>query len=421
MIINKLKRILSGQFIRNIGWLTGAELLNRIFRLGSTVVLARMFSTQDYGILAIIFTVFDFANVFTLKGGIGAKIIQADEKDVEIICNTSYWLNWILCSLLFIIQCLAAFPVSIFYHNNQLILPICIIAITYLTIPLFIVQSAMIQRENRLSITALSNAVQSTLVNILTVSFALLGLGIWAVVLPIVLTSPVPIIISYMKHSWRPPQNFNIERWQEVIKFGKNMLGVEILSRVRGNIDYLIVGHFLGIEALGLYYFAFNAGFSISLNILTSFFSALFPHLCAVRHNYKEFKHRYMQSLKIITLVFAPIIILQAALAQFYVPVIFGPKWIPAIPILLMTCLSVIPNAYWWSFSVLLNSLDKTHITFYLDMIFTVLFTFAILVAVKSGVFWVAVAVLICRIVALPMFIPFLKKYLNKNLISITT
>jgi PST family polysaccharide transporter len=153
--INKLKEIFSGQFIRNVGWLGSAELVNRIFRLGTTVTLARMFSPQDYGLMAIIYTVFDFATVFTLRGGIGAKIIQADEHKVKSICDTSYWLNWILCGSIFMIQCIAAFPVAQFYGNNQLILPLCTSALIYLMMPLFIVHGALIERENRLKVTAI--------------------------------------------------------------------------------------------------------------------------------------------------------------------------------------------------------------------------------------------------------------------------
>ena len=83
MLANKIKTILSGQFIRNVGWLGLAELVNRVFRLGTTVTLARVFSTQDYGLMAVIYTVFDLATVFIFKGGIGAKIIQADEQELD--------------------------------------------------------------------------------------------------------------------------------------------------------------------------------------------------------------------------------------------------------------------------------------------------------------------------------------------------
>lgn len=416
MLINKLKQLSSGQFIRNVGWLGGAELVNRIFRLGTTVTLARMFSLNDYGMMAVIYSTFEFATVFTLRYGIGAKIVQADEQDIKTICNTSYWLNWILCTALFIIQCIAAFPIAWFYKNNQVILPICTSALVYLMFPLFMVQSAMIQRENRLKITAMCNAAQALLSNIITVSLALLGMGVWAIVWSMVLTTPVWIAITCMNHPWQPPKSFKLERWQEVTSFGKNMLGVELLGKLRGNLDYLLIGRFLGIEALGVYYFAFNAGLGISMNVAMQFVSALFPHLCAARGDFKQFKERYFSSIKTIAIVLVPLILLQSILAPFYVPIIFGTKWVAAVPILIMICLSALPRPFSWAASLLLDAVDKTHISLKLDIVFTIIFAISLLFAVKFGIFWVAAAVLISNLLVLPIYTVWITRYvLNEN------
>jgi PST family polysaccharide transporter len=416
MLIHKLKQRLSSQFIRNVGWLGGAELVNRIFRLGTTVTLARMFSQQDYGIMAVVYTVLDFATVFTLRGGIGAKIVQADQEDVKTICDTCYWLNWILCSSIFIIQCLVAFPVAQFYGNSQLIWPLCTSALVYLMMPLYIVHNALIERENRLKVTAIANATQSILSNIMTVLLALLGMGIWAIVLPMVLTTPVWIVINWMNHAWRPPKSFKLDKWQDVTNFGKNLLLVGILNKLRGNLDYLLIGKFLGVEALGVYYFAFNAGLGISMNVINTFMSALFPHICAVRDDYQLFKQRYFSSLRKIAFIVIPIILLQSFLSPFYVPIIFGQKWVPAIPVLILICLSVIPRIFGWASSLLLNAIDKTDISLYINTTFTIVFSIAILIAVNWGIFWVAIAVLVSNLLVLNGFTIWIHRYVfNQN------
>ncbi|WP_445635053.1 Teichuronic acid biosynthesis protein TuaB [Nostoc sp. DSM 114161] len=404
MLINKLKQQLSGQYIRNVGWLGGAELVNRVFRLGTTITLARLLSPYDYGLVAVVLTTNEFATVFTLKAGIGSKIVQADEQEVKVVCDTSYWLNWILCGSIFAIQCIAAFPIALFYGNNQLIFPICVAALVYLMFPIFMIQSALIQRENRLNVTALCNVIQSLISNISTIGLALLGFGMWAVVLPIVLSTPVWIVISYMNHSWRPPKSFKLERWQEITNFGKDILGVELLNKLRANIDYLLIGRFLGIHALGIYYFAFNAGLGISLNVMSAVTSALFPYLCEVRGNFKQLKERYFSSLKSTASFTVPLILLQSSLAPFYVPIIFGQKWVTAIPILILICLSALPLTIYNPTYLLLNAIGKTHINLYWNLIYTVLFAISLLVAVQWGIFWVAVTVLICQIVAQPAF-----------------
>jgi PST family polysaccharide transporter len=415
MLVSKLKLLLSNPFLRNVGWLGGAELVNRVFRLVTTVTLARMFSREDYGLMAVIYTTFEFANVFTLRGGIGAKIIQADDKDVKVIADTSYWLNFILCGTIFLVQCIAAFPIARFYDNNQLILPLCAAALTYLMIPFFLINNALIERENRLKITAICNATHSLFSNSITVLLAFLGMGIWSIVWAMVLTTPVWIVITWMNHSWRPPKTFKLEQWQEIINFGKNLLGVELLNKVRMNLDYLLVGKFLGIEALGLYYFAFNAGIGISLNVINTFNSALFPYFCEVRTSLNQLKERFFGSLKKTYTIVAPLILLQSGLAHFYVPIVFGEKWVSAIPILIIICLSALPIPLGGATYYLLNAIGKPQLSFYWSLISTMIFAILILFSVQFGIFWVAVSVLVYQVVTVPLFAVWGTRYIFKE------
>ena len=411
MLINKLKQLSSDKFLRNVGWLGGAELVSRVFRLATTVTLARMFSPYDYGLVSAIYTTFEFANIFTVRAGIGAKIIQADEQDLKVICDTSYWLNWILCGSIFVIQCLAAYPIAQFYRSNQLIWPICALALVYLTFPLYMVQASLLERENRLEIRALCNATQAILCNIIIIIFAILGMGVWSVVWSLILTYPVWIIITSMNTSWQPPKSFTIERWKEIISFGGKLIGVDLLTRLRFNLDYLIIGRFLGLEALGVYFFAFSAGLGISQNVIYTFTAALFPHLCAARENSKRLKKQFFKSLKTFALIVIPVVLIQSSLAPFYVPIVFGQKWVTSIPLLVVLCYSAIPFALSRAISQLLQAMDKSHIDLYWNAIFTVIFAAALLLAVQGGIVWIAASVLTTQAVAIPLFTVWVIRY----------
>lgn len=404
MLIQKVKRKFSGQFIRNVGWLSGAELVNRVCRLVTVVFLARLLSPEDYGLAAIVLTVNEFANVLNLKSGIGAKLIQANDEDFSVLCNTAYWMNWIFSILIFFFQCLAAFPIAWFYGENRVILPICVAAITYLTLPLFAVQSAILFRENRLKVTALCNALQGLIGNILTIIFAVSGLGMWAIILPGILVSPIRVIINRINSPWRNKAGFTLNRWQEIAAFATNILGVELLNKLRSNLDYLLVGRFLGIEALGIYFFAFNAGIGTSLSIINAFTWSIFPHICNAKNNLMLIKQRYFGSLKSIALIIIPLIILQSVLAPFYVPIVYGKKWIVAIPILVIVCLSAIPRPFADAASMLLQAIDKTKINLYWNLIFTIILTISLLVALNWGIYWMAISVLISHAICLPIF-----------------
>ena len=411
VLIQKLKRHLSGQLLRNVGWLAGAELMNRVFRLATTVTLARLLNSYDYGLIDIVFTTIEFANVFTLRGGIGGKLIQASEEDVEVLSNTAYWLNWIICGSIFVFQCLAALPIAWFYKSNQVILPIWTVALAYLIMPIFNIQGSLLQRENRMNVIALANTIAAFFGNTLTVILALLGMGMWAVVIPFVLSHSIWLVVYFKNHPWRPSSSFTLKRSREIFLFAKNVVGVELLDKLRANIDYLLIGRFLGVEALGIYYFAFNAGLGISLNVIGVFWYTLLPHFSAARGNLILLKEKYFSSLKSIALVAVPIVLLQASLAPFYVPIVFGQKWVVAIPILMLVCLSALPRPFSLAAAQLLLAIDKGHLDLYWNLSFTLIFAASLLVAVQWGIVSVAICVLVVHLIALPIFTIWATKY----------
>jgi PST family polysaccharide transporter len=133
------------------------------------------------------------------------------------------------------------------------------------------------------------------------------------------------------------------------------------------------------------------------MNIVNTFMSALFPFLCAARESSQKLKKDYFHSLKTLALVVVPVVILQSALSPWYVPIIFGEKWRSSIPILILICLSVIPYTFKQASTWLLNAMDRTQVTLYFDLVFTIVFGIIILGVVNRGIILVAISVLVCR------------------------
>jgi teichuronic acid exporter len=413
LIIESQKK-LSNQFIRNLSWLSVSEITFRVMRLGIVVIVARFLTPYDYGLAAIVMTVREFSMTF-IQLGITAKIIQAEENELDALCNSAYWLTWVVFISLFIIQCLAAFPVAWFYKTQDLILPICVSSIAFILWPISLIQKTLIQRENRFKIIALTDSSQNVIGTILSAIFAVLGMGVWAFVLPAVLATPLEILIYFRYNSWRPSQKFTTKYWGEIFRFGKNILGVNLLRTLRNNLDYLIVGHFIGVKELGIYFFGFNAGLGISLSIINSINAAILPHLCAARNEWIEFKKRYFGSLKAIACVIVPFALLQSSLAPYYVPIVFGHKWIPAIPILMLICLSAIPRPFADAASQLLVAIGKPHLDLRWHIIFTGIFTVALLIGIQWNVIGVATSVLLAHAIFLPLFTIWASSYVFKK------
>ncbi len=428
-MITVIKQKLSSQFIRNIGWLSISEIIYRALRLGLVVIIARFLTSYDYGLGAIVMTVREFSITFA-NIGIGAKIIQAEKEELEDLCHSAYWLTWIVFFSLFVIQSIAAFPIAWFYKSPNLILPIIVSGIAYLVWPISLIQKTLIQRENRLKVIAITDSIQNIIATILAAVFAIFGLGVWSLVLPSVLAAPIETLVYYRAHPWRLTGGFTTKNWSRILKFGYNILGVSLLRTLRNNLDYLLVGRFAGINELGLYFFGFNAGLGISLSFINAINSAILPHLCAVRSEWSKFKKSYFSSLKIICVTIVPFVVLQSSLAHIYVPIVFGQKWEPAIPIVILICLSAIPRPFADAASQLLIAVGKPHLDLRWNLLFTMLFTIAILIGVNLqvigvdtsvlsvylGEYWkiicVAISVLLVHLIFLPLFTLWATRYI---------
>ena len=416
MLIDRFKKIASSRYALNIGWLGGAELVQRVFRLGTTVVLARFFSKTDYGMVSAIYSIFEFANVVSVRGGISAKVVQADDEDLDEICQTAYSLNWLIMGSLFLLQCALSYPIALFYKNTSLALPICTLGLSYFIIPTYIVQSSILDRQNMLQVRAWSMAAQAIVSNTILMVMAFLGYGVWSVVWAMVISHLVwyPIISNFCK--WKPKKLFYFKAWRGILSFGGKRLGVDLLNRFRQDADYLIVARFLGLSDLGSYFFAYSAGIGISQGIINSFSSAWYADFCGARSDRLMLRGRFIRTLKTIGITIAPLVVLQSCLAPFYVPIVFGDKWIDSIPILIIICLSAVPMALAQATSQLLQSMDEIGLDIAWNTIFTLVFVAALLISVPYGILPLAVTVFAVRWLFIPACTFFiLQRRLPKN------
>jgi PST family polysaccharide transporter len=400
-----LKRLPQDRFTRNIGWMGLSELGIRISRLGATVILARCLSPEDYGLAAIVLTTHEFIRVFT-RNGIGDKLVQAEASDIDTLCNTAYWLNWLLGLGLFFLQAAGAFGVAAFYDNTRLALPILLIAGTYLIYPLGMVQTALVRRQNRLQVFSFTNLAQVVVDNLLTGLFALMGLGMWAIVLPKLLVAPIWVVMMYRYQSWRP-SGVSLQNWQRILGFGSRILGVEMLNTLRENLDYLLIGRLVGLEPLGIYFFAFNAGLGLSLSAVNAMGVSMYSDLCAVQSDLTQLRHRFFANLHTIAKVIFPLVILQSSLAPIYVPIIFGSKWIErgALPILILICVSAMSRPFANAAAMLLRATNRPNLDLRWNLGFTVALVLAILLGTEFGILGVAIAVMLTHLCLQPLYL----------------
>lgn len=403
-----VRRWLSSGLSADLFTTGAAQIVIRLSRLATTVTLARLLSPEHVGQAALVLTVYEIIALLT-RNGISAKVVQASEDQVGVVAETALSLTWFVCAGLTIVQMALAVPIALVFGNETLALPFALMGLIYLATPLSSIQGAFLQREGRVRRVVIAGAVQVIADNILTALFAIAGFGMWAIVLPKILVAPIWVIFLRYGHPWRSARPFwrgpHLAGAADILRFGRSVVGVELMTTLQANIDYIVVGWVLGSQALGLYYFAFNAGAGITLGIVNAFGIAVFPHLCAARGDADELRRRYRHTLKMLAAISLPIILAQVVLAPVYVPLVFGDKWQAAIPVLMIVCLSVLPRPFASATSQLLKAVGRPDIELRWQLALTVALVLAVLAAVHAGILAVALAVFVTQVVALTAFV----------------
>ena len=338
-------RLGASPLLRAFGALGSAEAINRVTRIVASICLARALGPVEFGVAAIALTTAELLRVFT-QTGLGAQIIQAPEAALEEVCAAAYRLNWQMHGAMFAIQVLLAWPVSVFFDNSAIGWMIVVLAIPLLIYPFAAIRVYRTQRRNRMGLIGATTALQISSDNLLTGIMALSGFGLWSVVVPKLIVAPLWVLCYARIEPWRAGLRAMPEVMRSCRAFGGKILGSEVIGALSIHADKFIIGALLGLEAVGVYFFAFNAGLGITRAFVAAASLGLLPHLCAAR-DASEQRARFKSGLAMSYAMTAPILVAQIALAPLYVPFVFGAKWADSTSLVMVLCASAVTWPLW--------------------------------------------------------------------------
>lgn len=334
---NVIETATSDRLWRYIAYYGMSEAAQRITRVATTILIARFLTPIELGIAASAITCFELMRSLA-NAGIGQAVIRATEERLAGTCITAQRLTWLLCIGLATIQTAVGAAIGVWTARPDLFAMIAALSGVYLMMPPALIQTYLIQRAADHATVARIGASQAIADNALTVLLALTGFGAWAIILPKVLTCPIWMIGMRRARQWSADPAVTPEPTRDILRFAIPLLGAELLTAARLQLDKVLVGSILGIEALGVYYFVFNAGIGLSLSLTAALSNALYPHFAAVAASSNELLRRLDDSLIRKALPIAVVILAQAILAPLYVPILFGAKWETSAKLVAILC-----------------------------------------------------------------------------------
>lgn len=392
-----------GALVRQVGWLMMAEGAARVTRIVTALALAYALEPMLFGVAALAMTVCELMRTPT-RCGVLQSVVRADDDQLGATLKTSTTINWIWHACLALGQIAIAYPLEAWMEAPGLAEPLIVLSVIFFLYPIAFGRVALLHRDGNMKAVAGLVGASLSVANLATAALALAGFGLWSVVFPRILSACVWIILAYRAVPVMPKPTGERVGAMAVLRYGQSILGSEILKAAQGSLDKIIIGKLLGMEALGFYVFAFNAGLGLSQSLLKGFSDALFPYLCQSKAKNAD----YAQSKRILLVTGLTAFCLfgaQAALAPIYVPLLFGERWEPAVLTLSLLCLSAITRPFWDVPAQTLRAEGAPKAEFWASTLQTVLLLLAIaLGAMTHGIVGAAIGCLSVRLISEPLF-----------------
>jgi teichuronic acid exporter len=332
------KRALSG-----MRWTVSARVLVQLITWPSTIIVMRLLNPQDYGLVAISTVVIGFVGLFG-EPGLAAGLVQTRalrEETSRAASAVIILLNLILFTGLE----LAASELAAWFREPQLTFVIRVASVSLLMTAIATVPQALLDRNLCFRETALALVAASLAGSLTTIACALLGLGVWALVVGSLVLSGMRsvLIISYNRGLVWPDLSQGLQPLRHLLHFSAHVIGIRMLWYWAINVDLIILGRLMHSAAIGSYSVGANLAAIPGDKVMEAVNRVSFPTLSRMHSEPAQFNATYERILRMLALYGFLVAWGLAAVAPEFVHVVLSDKWhLAVIPLAMLSIVAPI-------------------------------------------------------------------------------
>jgi PST family polysaccharide transporter len=321
-----LKSDLAGRTARSGVVMIAAQGSKFVITMVSAVVLARLLTPQDYGLIAMVAVFTNFTHLFRNLGLSAATMQRAEINHQQI--STLFWVNVALSLLTMLVTAACAPLIAAFYGEPRLTWVTLGIVVGFIFGGLTVQHEALLKRQMRFTAIGAIDVVSMLLGLFASVTLAWYGAGYWALV-----GGQLTIGASYaagvwLACDWRPSRPSRNSGVRSMIAFGSNLTGYNFLNYFSRNTDNLLIGRLWGSQQLGLYSRAYQLLLLPLDQVCSPLDGVAVTALSKLADAPERFRGAYLRILEKLAMVTMPGVALMIASSDWLVHVMLGPKWV---------------------------------------------------------------------------------------------
>lgn len=332
-----MSKTLKDKAISGIAWTSVERFSQQIIQFVIGIIIARILSPQDYGIIGMTAIFFAVANTF-VDSGFGSALIQKKDRN-DIDYSTCFYFNLAVGFVSYLILFFIAPAISDFYRIPLLCDVIRVLGLSLIVNSLTISQTARMTAEMKFKEMSVITIIIQVFTGIVGLYFAYTGWGVWALVFQQLGSSIAKLIIIEVYLKWIPQFVFSIPSFKHMFSYGSKILCSSLINVIYDNMYTLVIGRVFSAKDVGYYNRGNQFAILPTTTILNIFMKVAFPLMAEVQNDTEKLQIAYKKFLRVPIFILYPILFGLIVLAKPLILVLLGEKWLPAVPILQVLCI----------------------------------------------------------------------------------
>lgn len=376
-----------------------------------TVILARHIAPTEFGLIALL-SIFTTVASIVINGGMATALIQRQDHTDEDE-STVFWFNLAVGTIMSIVLALAAPLISTIFNQPRLIALTYAMALNLWFSAFITVHQALLSKKMDFYTQAKASIIAVTISGGFAIWLAYRGAGVWAIVAQYVVLTLTTIIMLWSLHKWRPKMQFSLDSYRRLFNFGGFILISQIVDVIATRLYTVVLGRLGTPHDVGIYNRAITTRDFVQVMMSSSFSRMAFPLFSSQAHDTALLKDGLSKSIVIMMSVNAPIMLGLSAVAQDFVPVVFGPAWQESGAVLQILSIA---GVFWPMHLANLNALmAQGHSRLYLrlELIKKMILLTAVVLSARYGMLAIAWATLVSSFAGLLINAHYSGKFLS--------
>jgi PST family polysaccharide transporter len=302
-----------------------AQVFKFVFSTVATIVLARLLTPQDYGLIGMVVIITNFVGMFQYLG-LSTATVRWSELNHEQV-STLFWINLGLSTAIALLTFASAPLVARFYHEPRLVWIAAGYAVSILLTGIYIQHEALMMRQMRFAAIAIVETAALLIGFAAAILAAWRGAGYWALVVNQLVMTLVTLFGIWSLCRWRPGLPARGAGVRSMLSYGGNLTGFNFMTYFARNLDNVLIGKFWGAYQLGVYSRAYQMLLMPMQQINAPLVAVAVPTLSRLADSPERYRAAFLKILEKIAMITMPGVVFMIATSDWLVVFLLGPQW----------------------------------------------------------------------------------------------